>query len=301
VPQVRGQPIEIIVPYDRTVSGIDALRVSFPDVSFVRLDDSALVDCRGRPVGAHELYDRRTAAGLQVARGEILAQVEDYGAPSADWCAQVLEAHRLPYEVIGGAVELERRGALNWAVYLQDFGRYQLPLAEGAVRYLTDVNVSYKRAALCSVRSLWQSAYNEVTVHWALLRAGATLWRRPQMVVYQDRGALALRVLVRERFEFGKVFGLKRVGELGALGRLTYTLAGPGLPALLLLRIGREAARGGATRAPWLQTAPALALLTVCWCAGEWVAYAAGTLESLAAWCRGTRVSTPRDRARGRA
>ncbi len=287
VPQTTEHPIEVIVPYDRTVREVQALSRDFPSVRFVELSGSRIVDAHGRLVGAHELYDRRTAAGLAVARGEILALLEDYGAPAADWCDQVLLAHRLPYEVIGGAVELERGGALNQAVYLQDFARYRRPLAEGPANYLTDVNVSYKRSALYAVRSLWQAAYNEVTVHWALRRRGATLWRRPQMVVYQDRGCLALRALARERFEFGRVFGRKRVAALGPRAALLYTLGAPALPGLLLFRTAREALRRPRDWASVCAAMPALAVLTAFWCAGEGVAYAEGTMRALAAWrCR---------------
>ncbi len=284
MPQVTGRPIEVIVPHDRTVRGIDALAREFPDAIFLQMQDSQTVDARGRLLEAHELFDRRTAAGLLVARGEILALLEDYGAPAMDWCERVLQAHQLPHQVIGGAVELERGGPLNCAVYFQDFGRYQQPLVDGPARFLTDVNVSYKRSALFAVSALWQASYNEVTVHWALLRSGATLWQRHQMVVYQDRGPLALGDLMRERFAFARVFGRKRVEDLGPRASLLCTAVGPGLPALLLFRIAREALARRRNWAPFCGALPALTVLTLCWCAGEWAAYAEGALRSLVAW-----------------
>ena len=171
-PQAAGQPIEIIVPYDSTAAGVARLREKYPDVRFL---DMGVIHTEARPntgAAAHEIYDRRTSAGLCAARGEILAIVEDFGAPAPDWCEAVISAHQLPYGVIGGAVEHAGTGILNWASYFLDFGRYQLPLREGPVSYLTDANVSYKRSTLEMVRSTWDERYNEATVHWALTRRG---------------------------------------------------------------------------------------------------------------------------------
>lgn len=78
----------------------------------------------------------------------------------------------MPHAAIGGAVENRHHNVFNWAVFLLDFGRYQLPLPEGPANYLTDVNTGYKRAALEEVRHLWTDRYNEVTVNWELLRRG---------------------------------------------------------------------------------------------------------------------------------
>lgn len=150
VSQIADRPIEVIVPYDATVSDIGECLRDYPGVAFLDMGVVRTHAPHNSRAVAHEMYDRRAAAGLVAAQGEVLAMLEDTAVPASDWCDQVLEAHRLPYGVVGGAVEHAGRGALNWAVYFQDFGRYQLPLREGPTASLTDVNVSYKRQALVS-------------------------------------------------------------------------------------------------------------------------------------------------------
>lgn len=268
--QAEGRAIEIVVPYDATVEGIEEVRSRFPGVVFV---DLGAVRTRGRPgthTAAHELYDRRRARGLGAARGDIVAIVEDYDIPAPDWCDQVLEAHRvLGHGVIGGAVEHGGGGALNWAVYFLDFGRYQPPLAEGPAEYLTDVNVSYKRAALETVRHLWVEEYHEVTVHWALQRQGFVLWRRPQVVVAQDRGRLSLGAVLRERFAWGRLFGVLRAQEASRAVRLGYALAAPVIPLVLIARRLGKVLRDSRTLPEFLTSLPALTTLAVAWCLGE--------------------------------
>jgi hypothetical protein len=280
VRQTEGREIEIIVPYDSLVRGIAEIERDFPQVTFV---DMGVVRADGRPISAgeaHLLYDRRTARGLSVARGQILALLEDYGVPDPGWCAQVLEAHRLPYGVIGGAVEQEANGTLNWAVYFLDFGRYQLPLREGPVAYLSDVNVSYKRPVLESVRSLWEEKYNEVTVHWALARQGVVLWLRPQIVVRQNRDRLSLPSLIVERFSWGRLFACRRVQDATLADRIKYILFSPALPLILLGRVARKAWGSPYQRAKFLRSLPILACLALFWCVGEFVGYVTGREHS---------------------
>ena len=199
--QIGSHAIEVIVPYDATVSDIDGLKREFPQFFFFDVSGVQTFTPDPIPAVAHALCDRHTSKGLGIARGEIIALVEDDATPAGDWCEQILAAHKLPYDVIGGAVEHTGRGTMNWAVYFLDFGRYQLPLSEGPASYLTDVNISYKRAALDSVKAVWEREYNEVAVHWALMKKGAVLWRRPQIVVHQDRGSLSVMRQLRERFD----------------------------------------------------------------------------------------------------
>jgi hypothetical protein len=237
----------------------------------------------GTQGAAHEIYDRRAAKGLSVARGEILALLQDYGAPSPDWCDQVLEAHRLSYGVIGGAVEHTGRGLLNWAVYFLDFGRYQLPLEEGPTKYLTDVNVSYKRDVLESVRGLWTERYKEVTANWALAKKGVVLWQRPQIVVHQDRGKLQFSELLAERFCWGRLFGSIRTREVPFVVRMYYILVSPAIPLVLLARMARKVFSTGRNRRRFILCLLQVTVMTLSWSLGEFVGYTTGRESSLRA------------------
>jgi len=224
----------------------------------------------------HELYDRRAAAGVAAARGEVLAMLEDTAVPAPDWCDQVLVAHRLPYGVIGGAVEHTGRGALNWAVYFQDFGRYQLPLREGPAQSLTDVNVSYKREALEPIRKSWAERYNEVVVHGALTRNRVVLWLRPQIVAHLDRGQLSLSDLVIERFWWGRLYGATCVRTFSPAKRLFYILFGPLIPIVIVGRMAIKVFGGRRNRGRFMGALPSILVLAPAWCLGELVGYVTG-------------------------
>ena len=281
IPQTQCRPIEVIVPYDSTVGGLEQIKNDFPTLVFV---DMGVIRTCLPPTAhevAHELYDRRTAAGIRMAQGRIVALLEDYGAPDPDWCEQIIKAHRLPYGIIGGAVEHEGKGSLNWAVYFLDFGRYQLPLREGPSDYATDVNVSYKREILEDVKHLWRDRYNEVTVHWALAKKGVILWRKPQIVVRQDRGKLSFSQLIRERFNWGRLFACMRKKEMSSLSRFSYIVMSPGIPAVLLARMASKVfGVGGRNRTRFVLSFPQVVAMTICWCLGEFAGYVTGR-ESL--------------------
>jgi hypothetical protein len=274
-PQTQNRPFEIIVPYDARVAGIAQIKNDYPEIIFVAPRAEARAE-RWTPGDAHEVYDVRTAAGLHAARGDTIAILEDFGIAPPDWCDQILRAHQLPHGVIGGAMEHSGRGALNWAVFFLDLGRYQLPLREGVAEYLTDNNVSYKRVALESVKHVWSERYNEATVHWALARNGVVLWRRPQIVMHQDRGQMKLTSCLTERFFWGRIFGRKRAAECSFARRLIYILASPLIPAIVLARLTGKIMRGARHRAKFIFAFPLIVALAACWNLGELVGYLQG-------------------------
>jgi len=268
-PQANRPLVEVLVPYDDTVAGIEALKQAFDEVKFVDMGHVPTAAPPRTQAAEHELYDRRSAVGVLQSQGEIVALLQDYVIVSDDWCEQVLAAHELPYAAIGGAVEHGGRGALNWAVFFQDFGRHQPPLSEGPATYLTDVNVSYKRAALEPLRELWQERYKEATVNWALAKRGECLWQRPQIVVAQDRGRLRFGSLVLERYHWGRLFGAVRTREISTRRRLAYTIGAAAIPMFLLFRAARKVFRGRRHLGHFVRGLPYFFPLVSIWCFGE--------------------------------
>jgi hypothetical protein len=271
--QIEGQPIEVIVPFYSFFPGIDTIQKDFPKVIFTEINDPFTINenLQLRAGQKHSLYDLCTARGLKEAKGEIIALLEDYGIPNPDWCAQVIEAHRLPYAVIGGAIEHTGQGILNWAVYFLDFGRYQPPLKEGPAQNLTDINISYKRENLESIRDIWQNEYNEVIVNWALLNHQHVLWLRPQIIVNQNRDQLYLKELIAERFYWGLIFGRKRAQQSRIYLRLVYFLLCPLLPFVFITRLAIKVFTGKRNRQEFIQSLPFIFILAIPWSLGEMV------------------------------
>ena len=207
--QVGGPELEVIVPWDDSVQGIAELERRFPRFRFLALGRLDTLRPKPTPAGQHELFDRRRAAGLAIAGGELIAILEDRGVPRSDWAARVSELHAgLSHAVIGGAIQNGRDRPLNWAVYFCDFGRYQLPFEAGPRPYVSDVNICYKRRALEKTRELWASRYHETTVHWALQRDGEVLWLDPSFAVDQMRDGVTLGGVLSERIGWGRLVRL---------------------------------------------------------------------------------------------
>lgn len=272
-PQVDFEISEVIVPYDKWSSDVGELRSEFPRVNFHFIEDLGRADSEKIPSHQHRLYDRRRSVGLQLSSGLIIAMTEDHAQPADDWITQILVAHQQPYDVIGGAVENGVDKALNRAIYFCDFGRYGRPFDPGPARYVSDVNLAYKRDALESTRSIWQDAYHETTVHWAMLSKGQTLYLDDRPVVFQKRRKLTLLNAFSERVEWGRVFAETRAFRFSILHRILYAAGSPLLPPLMLLRGFRHMWRQRLTLGRMISTLPVAFLMLCGWSCGEFVGY----------------------------
>ncbi|MCB2111631.1 MAG: hypothetical protein H6895_07325 [Defluviimonas sp.] len=269
--------MEVIVPYDASIGETAKMATEFPGVRFLdigRIDTAKPLDTSA---GQHELFDRRRAAGLMAATGEIIGMLEDRGWPQADWAAVLVRLHRtLPNGVIGGAIECrEPAGSVNWAFYVSDFGRYGRPFESGPVGWVSDVNVSYSRAALEETRHIWSVRFHEPLVHSFFLDRGERLYLSSELVVFHGRAPMGLLALMPERFGWGRLFGRIRTLQFSWKDRLKYILLGPVIPPLLWVRhLRTQFAKGNGAR--MLGSLPALMVLTTAWTAGEVWGYITG-------------------------
>jgi hypothetical protein len=275
--QKQAPPMEVLVPYDDSVPSDDIRSDMTPRVAFVPLGTLHTDQPKASALGQHELIDRRRAAGLAVARGELVAIVEDRGVPREDWAAAFVRIHSgSSHSVIGGAIENGTAQLLNWAVYFCDFGRYQRPFRARLSRVASDVNVCYKRERLESVKSSWTFRFHEPVVHGALVRAGETIFLSPDPVVDQIRGDLRLGTLCRERLGWGRLYADLRLRDAHWFTRPVLLAASPLLPLLLFVRVFRDRLMRPRTLIPFLAAAPSVAVLLCAWSAGEALGYLVG-------------------------
>lgn len=267
--QVEAPPTEVIVPHLVEVEGLDRVRARFPSVRFLAVPGVAA------RTGGREHHDALRAFGLAAARGEVVGLLEDHARPDPRWCAAVAAAHRAPHAAVGGAIENGVDRPLNWAVYYCDFGKYQNPVPAGETPFASDANVTYKRAALESVRSCWEGAFREVVVNGALRARGAAIVLDPQVVVYQNRTGLRVGEALHERFVWGRSYAATRRALLPLPRRLVHAALSPVLPAVLFLRMARTAWSRGSF-ATFAAAAPLTVLLLSTWSAGEGVGYLLG-------------------------
>ena len=293
--QAGAPPTEIIVPYHASVDGIARLRHQYPTVHFLEVADLRTFTGRG---GSREHHDELRARGLALARGSIVALIEDVGIPATDWSARVMEAHQRAFAGVGGAIENGVDRPLNWAVYFCDFLRYQNPLPEGESAIASDANVSYKRAALESIRPIWQEFFHESSVNAALHSRGEKLALAPNVVLYQHRQGLRLRAAMRERVVWGRSYAATRAGLARTPRRVLWAALSPLLPGLILARMTLMAWKKRRTRAAFLKALPLTVALTLSWTWGEFVGYVTGRANTAGAQAaeaigRSSRASSP--------
>ena len=274
--QVDAPPIEIIVPYHENTDGVSTLRARFPDVSFVAVTDPEIA---ARTAGSREHHDALRARGLALARGALVALLEDHARPDAHWCANIVAAHRAGDAAVGGAIENGIDRPLNWAVYYCDFAKYQNPVPAGASQFASDANTAYKRSALESVRSLWEASFREVVVNGALRAAGRTITLNPDVIVYQHRSDLRLGSALCERFVWGRSYAATRSARLSPSRRLIYAALSPLLPLIMMQRIAATIWTRHRNFGKFVGAVPLIALLACSWSAGECAGYLASNVR----------------------
>jgi hypothetical protein len=186
---------------------------------------------------------------------------------------EILRAHEQPYGAIGGAVEKAAPdSALNWSLYLVDYVRYANPISAGVVHHLTDCNVSYKRSALTQIEGVWRKEFHEPEVHASLEAAGHDLSFSPRIVVRQQR-SMGFREAIRDRYEFGRLFGGRRAAGVALSRRLSYIMASFFLPVLLTGRVAVHVLRRKRYMGAFLRALPFALLLNTTWAWGEFIGY----------------------------
>jgi hypothetical protein len=274
--QVGAPAFEVIVPVDASVAGLGALKARFPSVRFIDVEGTAALAKSDHMGVKHEAIDRRRAAGLAATRAPIIALTEEHARPDPDWCARLAALHAdLPHAVIGGAIENANGRVINHALFLADAGRYQNPLPPGPAAFVSDTNVSYKRAALFAIADVWSELYNETRVHDTLRQRGHTTWLSPEPVVRIDRGPITAAYALHEAFAWSRLYAGRRTRAAAIDARLVLALASPLLAPVLLLRQAKVARTRGRL-GPFIRCLPFLVLVDLARTAGEWVGYVTG-------------------------
>jgi hypothetical protein len=278
--QTNAPPMEILVPHHPFVDGITRMREQYPGVRFLEISD--LRTYTGCP-GSREHHDELRARGLGLARGRIVALTEDHGVPAANWATSLVEAHRQPFAAVGGAFENGIDRPLNWAVFFCDFLRYQNPLPDGETAAVSDANVAYKRAAIESIRPVWQEVFHETSVNCALRARGEKLTFAPGAVLYQRRCGLSLRGALRERYVWGRSYGATRARLAGAMPRLFWSVFALALPVLITARMTVSAWKKHRTMPQFLKALPLTTALVLSWSCGELTGYWTGRANAAGA------------------
>ena len=227
---------------------------------------------------------RMRTLGIAYSHGDIVALIEDDCVVQAGWYAGLLASHRMPAAAVGGAVEPgPYRRALDWAVYLCDYGRFMLPLAAGPAVALPGNNVSYKRDSLRALPATLAEDFQEMFVHREWQRQGVPMWSEPAIVV-TNVNSWTLAHLTVIPYHHARAFAGRRFGDQPVWRRGMMSLFALLLPLIKVSRVVRETvARRRCFRA-LLRALPLIVVLETCWSLGESVGYLRGPGASASRW-----------------
>lgn len=268
--QIADDETEVLVVsnYD---SGSEEMKQHFPFAQFVRLPEEAIVP-------------QLRAHGVFRSTGEIIALLEDHCTFNENWCAEIMKAHKLPFSVIGGAVENgSHQKPLDWAVYFYDYGKYMLPDRAREVTTLSGANVSYKRKALEETAVFYREGFYENFVHDELQQRGHALYLAPSAIVRHNKN-YKLNDALSQSFHHARVFAAKRVIDALPSKRAVFVFSCLVLPILLPSRIAASVFRKGGHRKELIKAFPYLLLLLTGWSCGEFSGYLFGEGNSHGRW-----------------
>ena len=206
--------------------------------------------------------------GAELARGELIVFTDADCAARPDWLAQLVSANRQGHRIVGGAIEAAGHGRRALGIHRCKFGAWVPGGSPGTRTTLPTANLMLDRAAWQDIGPFERVAWSgDTELCWRARRAGYTLAFEPAAIVThaqsQDLGGF-----FTERVERGRAFCEMR-GRFEGWSRARAARAAalsPLVPALLLARGAREAARSG-NLAP--ATLPLQLLGYTAWALGE--------------------------------
>jgi hypothetical protein len=264
----------------QTVSHRIELVLIAPDRASLGLDEAALAGLAGfqvLEVGTVERFAPARAAGVRAARAPIVVIAETHTYAHATWAEELIAAHEGPWSVVApGFGNANPEGALSWAIFLLDYGRWMAGLPGAEIDLAPIHNGAFKREVLLELGPRLESALahgDELTVHFR--DRGHRSYFAPGARIDHLNVVRPLAWL-RERYLGGRLIGAMRAGRWGWPRRLAYAAAFPLIPAVILRRLWPGVSRARRTNRLPLGTTAAIFAGAGLAAVGEAVGYLRG-------------------------
>jgi glycosyltransferase involved in cell wall biosynthesis len=218
--------------------------------------------------------------GVEEAKGEIVAIIEEHCLAAADWLSRALNGFAGgEYGVVGGPVVDHAYTRLrDWVVYFIEYNSYLPPWRDGENHDLGSANIAYSRTLLLKYKDFLSGGYWEAALHPRLYADGVKFRPLPEMKVHH-RGPFNYGYYLQQRYWFSRAFSGARQLPLSA--RLAYAIASPLVPFLLLARMARRVMDRKCHPGKFVQALPLIIPALVVYTAGEFVGYLAGPGDAL--------------------
>jgi hypothetical protein len=236
-------------------------------------------------IGPIERFAEARAAGVRAASAPIVVIGETHSYPHPGWAEALVEAHKGPWAIVApGFGNANPGGALSWAIFLLDYGRWLGGLPPGEISMAPTHNAAYKRELLLQLGS----GLEAVLAHGDLITEhfdaqGHYRYFEPAARI-DHLNISRPGPWLHERFLFGRLIAGRRMQRWPWPKRLMYLVGSPLIPAVVLsrLRKGLNEARRQ-VRLP-AGTFPAIFVAAFVSAIGEAVGYALGAGRHAEQW-----------------
>lgn len=254
-------PVEVIVATSLSLCVADRVAADFLWVRVKSVPNATVFTLRAR--------------GVALARGALVAIIEDHVIVSPGWMSALQQAHAEGHGILGGPVDNGSAGTVvGWALYFVEYGMHMPPAPEGAVTTVSGVNVAYDATLLQNCRDIWQRAFHENEVHDALAAQGHRPWMVSQAVVTTQL-PMSFGGAATHLFTGGRQFASYRAAQATCGSRAIRVLASPTIPFVLFARLVQRIRARRPDRSGWLlRSAGATLVILGAWAAGELTGYA---------------------------
>ena len=269
VDQHENNGAEIIVVDRCGEEMVEKIEKDFPDIRLVA----------SSPEDRLSVTELR-CLGVQQARAEIVAVIEEHCIAAPDWIQSILTEIQPGDAAVGGpVVDSEFERIQDWVVYFSEYHNYLPPWQAGPRYLLNGVNIAYNRELLVKHLDLLSQGYWEVVLHPVL--SGDGVFRAiPGMKVYH-RGPFEYRYYLEQRYLRSRVWGGTQRQIVSSIKRLGYLILAPVIPLLLLIRMASRVMKSRKYLNMFLLSLPLLVPVVIAYTWGEWTGYLVGKGDAL--------------------
>jgi len=221
------------------------------------------------------------AAGVDEARADIVAVIEEHCVAPPDWIETILAEFEAADAAIGGPIlddDFER--LRDWVVYFSEYHNYLPPWEPGERYALNDAGIAYRRQRLVEHRECLGQSYWTIVLHPLLAQGGGLLRSVPKMGV-RHTGPFDYGYYLRQRYLLSRVWGGTQRDRVSFATRMIHLAAAPIFPLFLLARIGRRVRSVPRFRRRFVAALPLLVPVVLAYTWGEWLGYLAGPGKAL--------------------
>ena len=189
---------EVIVVDDGSTDGTAAIAGEFGWARLIRTENGGLSRARN--------------VGLDAARGEIVAYLDDDARPEPSWLSHLVRALMdSSHAAVGGPnIAPGGDGLAADCVANAPGGPTHVLLSDGEAEHIPGCNMAFRAERLRAIGGFdptFRVAGDDVDVCWRLQERGATIGFAPAAMVWHHRRP-SLRAFLRQQFQYGKAEAL---------------------------------------------------------------------------------------------